>query len=147
MNVLKKILYLKGYAGKDRQAEAVMNELLRSLHRSASTLANNRQGPPIEEGKLTAAMLVTAMIVFGLTRSKHEEQTTSLTKYLSKLLPQELRENLIGDLREEYPDVESRRGKHRAQIWFYHQLVNAVCQILFERVLTQLKGWVRPFTN
>lgn len=65
-------------------------------------------------------------------------------EYLAYLfLPRTNRENLLGDLTEEYPSIVAKFGKRGAQVYFYKQVVWSIWPLVKNSVIKWgLFGWV-----
>ncbi|HZR24692.1 MAG TPA: ABC transporter permease [Vicinamibacterales bacterium] len=50
-----------------------------------------------------------------------------------KFLPRDLQDAIAGDLTEEYADIERRRGRVRAQLWFWSNALRLVIAFQWER--------------
>jgi len=82
-----------------------------------------------------------------LDRKHHEDQPPKFAEFLLYIfLPKQRRDNLLGDLEEEYYDVCHRFGNIRAQIFYYSQVARSLWPLFASLIQKGLKwgilGWI-----
>lgn len=76
----------------------------------------------------------------GMKEAEDVSAPPRFAEYLLYLfIPKLQRQNLLGDLQEEYLEVSERFGKKRATFWFYKQVGTSLWP-LFRRSI--IKGWL-----
>lgn len=124
-----------------KEAEKLAREVGATKHSIITT------GVEPNNSKQMAGVVVGLVLLGALIgASKQKKLYASTPKFgeylLYLLLPKRDRENLIGDLAEEYVEVQLKFGTMAANIWYYKQVFTSAWPLILKAIRIGLIAWV-----
>ena len=127
----------------------------------------NTDSPRISISIIMLIAMISAVIIAGATSSGLSERLKMRTKRRAKLttqpkfgeyllyffLSKKNRDSLLGDLVEEFEEVQKKFGRKPAVIWYYKQVVGSIGPVVWMAVkklaklgaITAVEEWIRRY--
>jgi hypothetical protein len=105
----------------------------------------------LNEEQVSSLITVGALLLFGIISSTSKSENSNPPQLaellLEKILSKEERENLIGDLAEEFTERQSVYGIRSTNFWYWRQVKNSAWPIIQVRIKLALGDLIRRFTK